>query len=130
MEKEEFTFDPTNFEQQKAFDIVANTNNSLFITGKAGTGKTTFVKRIQKEINKNFLVLAPTGIAALNVGGQTMHSFFGFPLEIIGPESRMEVSLAKRQVLEKTDTIIIDEASMVRADMVDGMDRFLRALTY
>ena len=130
MEKEEFTFDPTNFEQQKAFDIVANTNNSLFITGKAGTGKTTFVKRIQKEINKNFLVLAPTGIAALNVGGQTMHSFFGFPLEIIGPASRMEVSLAKRQVLEKTDTIIIDEASMVRADMVDGMDRFLRALTY
>lgn len=130
MEKEEFTFDPTNFEQQKAFDIVANTNNSLFITGKAGTGKTTFVKRIQKEINKNFLVLAPTGIAALNVGGQTMHSFFGFPLEIIGPASRIEVSLAKRQVLEKTDTIIIDEASMVRADMVDGMDRFLRALTY
>lgn len=130
MEKEEFTFDPTNVEQQKAFDHVANTNNSLFITGKAGTGKTTFVKRIQKEINKNFLVLAPTGIAALNVGGQTMHSFFGFPLEIIGLASRMEVSLAKRQVLEKTDTIIIDEASMVRADMVDGMDRFLRALTY
>ena len=80
MEKEGLKFDPTNFEQQKAFDIVANTNNSLFITGKAGTGKTTFVKRIQKEINKNFLVLAPTGINALNVGGQTMHSFFGFPL--------------------------------------------------
>lgn len=59
MEKEEFTFDPTNFEQQKAFDLVANTNNSLFITGKAGTGKTAFVKRIQMEINKNFLVLAP-----------------------------------------------------------------------
>ena len=130
MEKEEFTFDPTNFEQQKAFDLVANTNTSLFITGKAGTGKTTFVKRIQTEINKNFLVLAPTGIAALNVGGQTMHSFFGFPLEIIGPTTHMEVSLAKRRVLEKTDTIIIDEASMVRADMVDGMDRFLRSLTY
>ena len=130
MEKEEFTFDPTNFEQQKAFDLVANTNTSLFITGKAGTGKTTFVKRIQQEIDKNFLVLAPTGIAALNVGGQTMHSFFGFPLEIIGPASHMEVSLEKRRVLEKTDTIIVDEASMVRADMVDGMDRFLRSLTY
>lgn len=130
MEKEEFTFDPTNFEQQKAFELVANTNTSLFITGKAGTGKTTFVKRIQTEINKNFLVLAPTGIAALNVGGQTMHSFFGFPLEIIGPTTHMEVSLAKRRVLENTDTIIVDEASMVRADMVDGMDRFLRSLTY
>ncbi len=70
MEKEEFTFDPTNFEQQKAFDIVANTNNSLFITGKAGTGKTTFVKRIQKEINKNFLVLVLTDIAAFKVRGQ------------------------------------------------------------
>lgn len=80
MEKEEFLFDPTNFEQQKAFDIVANTNNSLFIIGKVGACKTTFMKRIQKKINKNFLVLASTGIAALNVGSQTMHSFFGFPL--------------------------------------------------
>ena len=130
MENKEIAFDKTNFEQQKAYDLVAYTNISLFITGKAGTGKTTFVKRIQKEINKNFLVLAPTGIAALNVGGQTMHSFFGFPLEIIGPATHMEVSLEKRRVLEKTDTIIIDEASMVRADMVDGMDRFLRTLTY
>jgi tetratricopeptide (TPR) repeat protein len=130
MENKETSFDETNIEQQKAFNLVANTNTSLFITGKAGTGKTTFVKRIQKEINKNFLVLAPTGIAALNVGGQTMHSCFGFPLEIIGPTTHMEVSLAKRRVLENTDTIIIDEASMVRADMVDGMDRFLRSLTY
>ena len=130
MENKEIAFDKTNFEQQKAYDLVAYTNISLFITGKAGTGKTTFIKRIQKEINKNFLVLAPTGIAALNVGGQTMHSFFGFPLEIIGPSTHMEVSLEKRRILEKTDTIIVDEASMVRADMVDGMDRFLRALTY
>ncbi len=126
----EVTFDETNIEQQKAFDLVANTNTSLFITGKAGTGKTTFIKWIQNEIDKNFLLLAPTGIAALNVGGQTMHSFFGFPMEVIGPKTYMEVSLEKRNVLEKTDTIIVDEASMVRADMVDGMDRFLRALTH
>lgn len=129
MENIEFKIDQTNVEQQKAFDFVANTNNSLFITGKAGTGKTTFVKWIQKEIDKNFLILAPTGIAALNVGGQTMHSFFGFPLEVIGPKTVFEVSHEKRTTLEKTDTIIIDEASMVRADMVDGMDRFLRTLT-
>lgn len=129
MENIEFKIDQTNVEQQKAFDFVANTNNSLFITGKAGTGKTTFVKWIQKEIDKNFLILAPTGIAALNVGGQTMHSFFGFPIEVIGPKTVFEVSHEKRTTLEKTDTIIIDEASMVRADMVDGMDRFLRTLT-
>lgn len=80
MDKEGITFDPANIEQQRAFDIVANTNNSLFITGKAGAGKTTFVKRVQKEIKNNFLVFAPTGIAALNSGGQTMHPFFGLPL--------------------------------------------------
>ena len=130
MKNAEITLDSTNLEQQKAFDLVANTNTSLFITGKAGTGKTTFVKRIQKEIDKNFLVLAPTGIAALNVGGQTMHSFFGFPLEVVGPQTSMEVSIDKRTVLEKTDTIIVDEASMVRSDLVDGMDRFLCALTH
>ena len=129
MENIEFKIDQANVEQQKAFELVANTNTSLFITGKAGTGKTTFVKWIQNEIDKNFLILAPTGIAALNVGGQTMHSFFGFPFEVIGPKTEFEVSLEKRKTLENTDTIIIDEASMVRADMVDGMDRFLRALT-
>lgn len=129
MENIEFKIDQANVEQQKAFELVANTNTSLFITGKAGTGKTTFVKWIQKEIDKNFLILAPTGIAALNVGGQTVHSFFGFPFEVIGPKTEFEVSLEKRKTLENTDTIIIDEASMVRADMVDGMDRFLRALT-
>ena len=124
----DFRIDKDNFEQQKAFELVANTNTSLFITGKAGTGKTTFVKRIQKEINKNYLVLAPTGIAALNVGGQTIHSFFGFPLEVIGPYTRMEVSFEKRLLLQRIDTIIIDEASMVRSDLVDGIDRFLRAV--
>lgn len=129
MEIAKVEFDSTNIEQQKAFNLVAHTNTCLFITGKAGTGKTTFIKRIQKEINKNFLILAPTGIAALNVGGQTMHSFFGFPLEVISPTVSVEVSLEKRNILEVTDTIIIDEASMVRADMVDGMDRFLRTLT-
>jgi len=125
MEKIEFKIDKTNIEQQKAFELVANTNTSLFVTGKAGTGKTTFIRVIQKLVDKNFLVLAPTGIAAMNVGGQTIHSFFGLPFEAIGPEIYLEVSLEKRQILEHTDTIIIDEASMVRCDWVDCINRFL-----
>ena len=92
--------DETNVEQQLAFDFIANTNTSLFVTGKAGTGKTTFIKRILGEVNKNFIVLAPTGIAAIAVGGQTMHSFFGFPLEVLGPHAAVELSLEKRLVLE------------------------------
>ena len=102
MRKNNSNLDLQNTEQQKAFELVANTNTSLFITGKAGTGKTTFIKRILEEIDKKFLVLAPTGIAAIAVGGQTMHSFFGFPMQAIGPHT------------------------MVRSDMVDGMDRCLR----
>ena len=123
-----YQFDKDNFEQQKAFELIAHTNTSLFITGKAGTGKTTFVKAIREEIDKNFLVLAPTGIAALNVGGQTIHSFFGFPMEVICPGTQMKVSEEKQTILKRTDTIIVDESSMVRADLVDGMDRFLRGL--
>ena len=113
-------------DQQKAFDLIANTNTPLFITGKAGTGKSTFIKMIQEKIAKNFLVLAPTGIAAINVGGQTMHSFFGFPLEVIGPSTELNVSFEKQVLLRHVDTIIVDEVSMVRCDMVDGMDRCLR----
>ena len=126
MENLVIKIDTENREQQKAFDIVANTNNCLFITGKAGTGKTTFVKRLLEEVNKNFLVLAPTGIAALAVGGQTIHSFFGFPLDVIGPHTHLSISPIQKDILEKVDTIIVDEASMVRSDMVDGMDRCLR----
>ena len=120
---QEFTMDA---DQQKAFDLIANTNTPLFITGKAGTGKSTFINTIQEKIDKNFLVLAPTGIAAINVGGQTMHSFFGFPFEVIGPHTQMRVSEEKQILLKHIDTIIVDEVSMVRCDLVDGMDRFLR----
>ena len=70
MRKNSIKFDKDNVEQQQAYELVANTNTSLFITGRAGTGKTTFIKRVQEEVKKNFLVLAPTGIAAIAVGGQ------------------------------------------------------------
>ena len=120
------TFCKRNKQQSLAFELVANTNTCVFITGKAGTGKSTFVKWIQEEINKNFLILAPTGIAAINVGGQTIHSFFNFPLEVMGPHTSLYVSPSKKMLLEKIDTIIVDEVSMVRSDMVDAMDRWLR----
>lgn len=121
-----FKIDIDNREQQLAYDIVANTAKCLFITGKAGTGKTTFIRRIQEEINKNFLVLAPTGIAAITAKGQTVHSFFGFPMEAIGPTTKFQVSQANKELLHHIDTIIVDEVSMLRCDMVDGMDRYLR----
>ena len=134
MVENNFTFDPNNKEQQKAFELVKNTNSSLFITGKAGTGKTTFIKRIQQEINKNFLVLAPTGIAALKVEGQTIHSVFRFPFGTITPDTilwgdyRKMPELYQRSIalMRNVDTIIVDEVSMVRCDLVDAMDRILR----
>lgn len=128
MENIEFKIDKTNVEQQKAFDLVENTNTNLFITGKAGTGKTTFIKGIQKLIKKKFLVLAPTGIAAMNVKGQTLHSFFGLPLTAMGPKNWPKVNDDHRDLLSKVDSIIIDEASMVRCDWVDAIDRVLRHL--
>ena len=116
MENTEFKIDSTNVEQQKAFDLVENTNTSLFITGKAGTGKTTFIKGIQKLIKKNFLVLAPTGIAAMNVKGLTLHSFFGLPFTAMGLKDWPKVNDDHRDLLTRVDSIIIDEASMVRCD--------------
>lgn len=134
MAKNNINQETLNKEQQKAFELVKNTNSSLFITGKAGTGKTTFVKRIQEEVNKTFLVLAPTGIAALKVGGQTIHSVFRLPFDVITPETKLwedqnsNPSRYQRtkNLLKLVDTIIVDEVSMVRCDIVDAMDRILR----
>ena len=128
MIEKDLKIDPNNAEWQMAFNMVAFTNTSMFITGKAGTGKTTFIKHIQQEIKKNFLILAPTGVAAVNAGGQTMHRFFGFPMEVINPYSyHYSPSPEKQDVLKLVDTIIVDEVSMVRSDMVDGMDCYLRS---
>lgn len=69
--------DQSNKEQLMAYELITNTNTSFFLTGKAGTGKTTFLKYVMENVNKKFVVLAPTGIAAINAGGETLHSFFG-----------------------------------------------------
>lgn len=116
----------TNPEQYNAYQMIANTHNSFFLTGKAGTGKTTFLKEIQQKVSKNFLLLAPTGLAAINLGGQTIHSFFGFKFGVLGPGEMGQLNPKKQRLIREIDTIIIDEVSMVRCDIIDAMDRTLR----
>ena len=127
-----FTFDKTNKEQCLALDLVQNTNISFFLTGCAGTGKTTFLQYIQEYVNKKFVLIAPTGIAALVAGGTTIHSFFGMPWEPITSKTTLDdfsLNDSKWETLRAVDTIIIDEVSMVRCDMIDGIDKVLRAAT-
>lgn len=120
------SFDDDNIEQGHAFDMIAKTNNSFFLTGRAGTGKTTFLKTIQEKIQKKFIVLAPTGIAAINAGGQTIHSFFGLDFGVLGPGDIGTMNANKIAIVRHIDTIIIDEVSMVRCDIMDAIDRTLR----
>lgn len=119
-------FDITNQEMQNAYDLIAKTNKSFFLTGRAGTGKTTFLKSIRQNVAKNFVVLAPSGVAAINAGGQTIHSFFGFDFAVQGPLSMGKMNSNKIAVAQKVDTIILDEVSMVRCDIIDAIDRMLR----
>lgn len=109
---------------QRAFDILENTNENLFITGSAGTGKSTFLEYYRGHTGKNVVVLAPTGVAALNVKGQTIHSFFRFKPRFIDPSSIVEKR--NKRPYNKIDLLIIDEISMVRADIFDAIERFLR----
>lgn len=122
----EVSFDKDNQEQMYAYNMIARTNNSLFLTGRAGTGKTTFLQNVLKSVNKRFIVLAPTGIAAINAGGQTIHSFFGFDFAVQGPRSKGSMSDSKIDLVKNIDAIIIDEVSMVRCDLMDAIDRMLR----
>lgn len=126
----ETTIKKLNEEQQVAFDLVRDTNRSFFLTGKAGTGKTTFVKYIQETLtDKRFVIVAPTGLAAITAGGQTIHSFFGLPLDPIAPDAEFEmfnINYEKQCLLQKVDTIIMDEVSMVKCDIVDAVDSILR----
>ena len=115
---------------QTALDLVQETNQTFFLTGRAGTGKSTFMKHIVETVEKNFLVVAPTGIAAVNVGGVTIHSFFQFPLRPLLPNDEgikiFWKNSEKRKIISAMDTLIIDEISMVRADLIDGIDFSLR----
>lgn len=128
--------DLNNPEFQKAWELLQYTSQSVFLTGKAGTGKSTFLRYVTENLKKEKIVLAPTGIAAVNVGGQTLHSFFRLPHRPVlddDPEfSRDRLSERMKypgwlvKLIRNIDLIIIDEISMVRADTIDFIDRLLR----
>ncbi|MCM1336053.1 MAG: AAA family ATPase [Candidatus Amulumruptor caecigallinarius] len=128
--------DVDNPEFRAALNLVEHTQRSVFLTGKAGTGKSTFLRYVTAHTRKRHVVLAPTGIAAVNVGGQTLHSFFKIPFKPLLPDDpefapsrlreRMKYSRSFIKLLAGIDLIIIDEISMVRADIIDFIDKILR----
>lgn len=132
------TIDTDNKEFQDALKLIQYTRQSVFLTGKAGTGKSTFLKYICDNIKKKHVVLAPTGIAAINAGGSTLHSFFKLPFYPLLPDDPrfsiqngklrefLKYNSAHRKLIKSIELVIIDEISMVRADIIDFIDRVLR----
>lgn len=115
-----------NDQFKQALDLCENTDKNVFITGKAGTGKSTLLDYFRNHTTKNIVVVAPTGVAAVNVRGQTIHSFFKFKPDIT-PDKVQKIKSGKaRSIYRKLDAIVIDEISMVRADLLDCVDKFLR----
>ncbi|MGL5260828.1 MAG: ATP-dependent DNA helicase, partial [Bacteroides sp.] len=130
--------DKRNKDFQNVLQLVKHTNQSIFLTGKAGTGKSTLLKYICKHIKKKHVVLAPTGIAAIHVGGSTLHSFFKLPFHPLLPgDPKLNLQKGQiheffkykkehRKIIREVELIIIDEISMVRADIIDTIDTILR----
>jgi len=129
-----FTFFPDGYEEDEEvaelFSQIENSNTSYFITGKAGTGKSTFIHYFAQKTNKQVLLTAFTGIAAINIGGVTLHSFFRLPLKPLLPNDEdipiFQEYFQKRRIIERIDTIVIDEVSMLRADIIEALDYSLR----
>ncbi len=134
----EFAIDTNNKEFQEALQLISFTRQSVFLTGKAGTGKSTFLKYICQHTKKKHVVLAPTGIAAINAGGMTLHSFFKLPFRPMLPDDPdlslkngrifdfFKYNKERKKIIEEVELVIIDEISMVRADIIDCVDRILR----
>jgi len=112
-------------EQQAVFDAIETTMENLFVTGRAGTGKSTLLNYLADNTSKQLVICAPTGVAALNVGGQTIHSLFRLPIGVIADQD-IPQSAELRKLLSTIDTLVIDEVSMVNADLLDAVDRSLR----
>ncbi|MGY8943323.1 MAG: HRDC domain-containing protein, partial [Flavobacteriales bacterium] len=123
---------PKNPELELAIQFIEKTDRNLFITGKAGTGKTTFLHKIKQESLKRMVIVAPTGVAAINAKGVTIHSFFQMPFgpilpnQIANTNQQRKFSKTKIDIIKSLDLIIIDEISMVRADLLDGIDQVMR----
>ena len=119
-----------NQELRTSWDFVEHTGRSIFLTGKAGTGKTTFLKMVTERSTKRSIVVAPTGVAAINAGGMTIHSFFQLPFSPFVPnakiKSKFDFGKEKRKIISSLDLLIIDEISMVRSDLLDAIDSVLR----
>ncbi len=119
-----------NNELATAWEFVEHTGISIFLTGKAGTGKTTFLKAVREHSAKRMIVVAPTGVAAINAGGMTIHSFFQLPLSPYVPgtsiKDRYDFGKEKRRIIRTLDMVVIDEISMVRSDLLDAIDTVLR----
>jgi len=112
-------------EQQAVFDAIETTQDNIFVTGRAGTGKSTLLNHLSWNTSKQVVISAPTGVAALNVGGQTIHSLFRLPIGVIADHD-IEQSAELKKLLNTIDTLVIDEVSMVNSDLLDAIDRSLR----
>ncbi|MBM3618882.1 MAG: AAA family ATPase, partial [Alphaproteobacteria bacterium] len=110
-------------EFEQAFDLLEHSEQNVFLTGKAGTGKSTFLNYFRENTGKKIAVVAPTGVAALNVQAQTIHSLFRFSPHFL---ERSQVKTDNRKLFRQLELLIIDEISMVRADVFDAIDQFLQ----
>src|SRR5436190_11402509 len=136
-------YDESNEMFRLAAELVNQTSRDIFLTGKAGTGKTTFLKYIRQNCSKQMAVVAPTGVAAINAGGVTIHSFFQLPFSPFIPDSkgfsnneaitdkhsllsRLRLTNEKKKVIQELELLIIDEISMVRCDTLDAIDTVMR----
>ena len=129
-----------SIERNEIFDLayrfVTETSENIFLTGKAGTGKTTFLKYLKENCSKNIVVAAPTGVAAINAGGVTLHSLFQLPFHPFLPTknnkdellSKIRFNKQRQQLLRKMELLVIDEISMVRCDIMDAIDTILKSV--